>query len=107
MIIPVGPGVSSIEPISSEAGRSVELKIRGYNTRFRQAENIQVFLRNDHFYFCPERLQVIADNEIKVLFNLPAYPGPEPAQVMDLIVSDNLDGTFGQIQVFRLKSSTD
>src|SRR5688572_2656782 len=105
MIIPVGPGVSAIEPISGEAGQPVEIKIRGYNTRFSQAENIQVFLRNDHFFFCPERLQVIADDELKAEFNLPAFNGPEPAQVLDLIVSDNVDGTFGQVQVFRLKSS--
>ncbi len=116
LIIPLGPGITSISPESEKYLRvenilapndtQVEFKIKnetvinltGYNTRFKQAENsVQVWMEvgMTGMLVCSKKVQVIDDTHLKATFDFNTVADQiYNTTLFHVLVNDDLDGTF-------------
>ena len=95
-LIPLKPGVLSIEPIVSRTGEDVTYTIHAYNSHFDMAnpEKIEAYLKLDSIHIIEANTISVVDRKtIEVRYNIPNYL-PEHLQIQraTLILYDEVDG---------------
>jgi heme exporter protein C len=91
LLIRIGPGIASLNPITAEKG-DLTLTISGYNTRFTEAaSSLQVWIESGDASICADSIKIISDHLVTASFNIPEkFP-----TVADIFVNSDADGTFG------------
>lgn len=106
ILTPVGPGIQSIMPRMVFAGDTATILITGYNSHFaREHATLQVWLRHNGFYICPDTIVVHHDNHAEATFRIPANL---PAEHMDkqylLVANNDRDGSFASLHSVDVRS---
>lgn len=95
MLVPLGPGLRSITPVTFPADSTVDLVITGYNTHFQEAGDLQVWFKDGVQFYAADSVIPIINSTARVVFHVPtADLGPEHNKNFDLVVNDKLDGTL-------------
>lgn len=86
MLVPLKPGILSVEPLTLDAGKESVIHITGYNTNFTQNEKLRVFLQlSDSSVLQSSNNLVRSRNNMDVAFHVP-YPLPIPDKVADAVL---------------------
>ncbi len=98
MLTPLNPGITSTSPSTSETGKTVEIKIVGYNTHFQTADDHRAWLKLDSAHTISAREFVShSENHASLFFDLPdAFPENEKIKALNLIIDNEIDGAFVQ-----------
>jgi len=99
LILPLSPGILNVEPDTAQVGEQVSLNIEGYNTEFLKGKSeLNVWLKLKDHYIVADFVKLIDDQHLQVLVTFPYTLGEEDLsnQTMDMIVSDNYNGTISQ-----------
>lgn len=94
-LIPLGPGITEVNPAFTERGSMTSVQIIGYNTHFDKENPPAVIIKNQNNLICANMVDVISPAELNVEFGLPQDLYTE--RKMDsysIIVQGEQDGTF-------------
>jgi heme exporter protein C len=95
-LVPLKPGISDVTPGRILAGVNSGLEVRGYNTFFTKANNINAWLKlNDEYALPAGEISVSNDAMLLVKFDIPEmFPLQGAVHPMSLIISDEFHGSF-------------
>lgn len=110
MTVPLKPGITSVSPGHTYAGREVSLMVEGYNTHFVSGGTNRIWLKVDSSHVLPHTgVAAMDENHLKADFLLPpAFPSEDQTTPLTLIIDNPEDGVFVQPNaVFLTKDTTD
>ena len=94
--VPLGPGVSRVEPTLFHADSVYTFIITGYHTHFKDAKagKVQVAFKSGDYY-CPGVFKVLDNETIAAQFGINSV-GQDAIKhaSFDVVVNDDIDGTF-------------
>ena len=97
MLVPLGPGLRSIYPVSIPSDTTVNFTITGFNTHFADAGDLQVWFKpttSAQFYRADSVVPVI-NSTARIVFHFPKKNLDSlHNKNLDLIVNDKIDGTM-------------
>ncbi len=96
LLVPLKPAIQGVSKPNAKAGDTLTLSMYGYNTYFKEATDIRVWLKLDTAHVVEgHALRLVNDQEIEATFNLPKFL-PSPTKVMEatLIFDSDADGSF-------------
>lgn len=105
MLIPLGPGIVSVNPASTPRGVNISIDIICYNTHFRQDDqSLNVLLKNDNNLLCNNTVTVVNPAHLNVEFGIP----PDLRVIgkkdfYNLIIHNEQDGTFFLSDAFAIE----
>jgi len=103
MLIPLGPGITSIQPFVFKADSVHNFTIKGYNTHFGTDNNTQVWFKAGQEYFCAVSTKVISAEEVQVEFGIPSsVSGSISDNNYDVVLNNNDDGTISLREALTL-----
>ncbi len=106
LLIPLGPGITSIEPFVFKADSVFSLTVKGYNTNFSNTNNNQVLFKAGNRFFTGFNVQVISPVELKVDFGIPSsIASTLNDNNYDVVVNNNNDGTIALREALTLTKS--
>jgi heme exporter protein C len=97
MLVPLGPGLSSIYPVSIPSDTTVNFTITGFHTHFADAGDMQVWLKptTSAEFYCLDSVVPIINSTARVVFHFPKKNLDSlHNKNFDLIVNDSIDGTM-------------
>ncbi len=96
MLIPLGPGIVSINPVHTDRGATISLDIVCYNTHFNEDDqSLNVVLKNENNLICNNFVTVINEKHLNVEFGIPGDLRTDNKQdFYSLIIYNEKDGTF-------------
>lgn len=104
LLIPLKPGIQSLNKQTTTTGETFVLEISGYNTDFQESEVIRSWLRlgkprtSDEGLdtaLVAKTLKVIARDKLEVVFEIPSFlPSTKGVERASLIVDDPTEGAF-------------
>jgi heme exporter protein C len=95
MLVPLKPGILSVEPASWQAGQTAVLKVLGYNTHYMEAEaELRVWLKlDDERALQAQSIEVLNERELLATFPLPAFlPVARTVQDFTIVIDNPVDG---------------
>jgi len=94
MLVPLKPGIVSIDNYNAQAGKSYIVNVKGYNSNFDKAKNISAYLRVDSSYLISHNtLNASSYDALNIEFNIPEYlPTSEDYATATLILDNEVDG---------------
>ena len=97
LLIPLKPGILTVNPTNLKTGENITLHIDGYNTFFTKAQNeIRAWLKldNDHAIQAVD-VKVINDREAKFSFDIPPnIPTQDVVTDASLVIDNDFDGAM-------------
>jgi len=94
LLVPLGPGITSVSQITFSSDTIVDFTLRGFNTHFWDAADVQVWFKNGTDFYCADKTTVIENGMIKVAFSFPKKSTNKLiGKSFDLVINDKLDGT--------------
>ena len=94
LLVPLGPGITSVFPITFSSDTAVNFTLRGFNTHFKDAADVQVWFKNGTDFYCADKTIAIENGLLKVAFSFPKKSTTKLiGKSFDLVVNDKLDGT--------------
>jgi heme exporter protein C len=97
MLVPLGPGIRSIYPVSIKSDTSVNFTITGYHTHFEETKDLQVLFKptTSTEFYCADSVIPIINSTVRVVFHFPKKNlDTLHVKNFDLIVNDSIDGTM-------------
>ncbi len=96
LLIPLKPAIERVSKATAKAGDTLTLTMYGYNTLFKQATDIRVWLKFDSSHVVEgHQLMLKSDQELTATFALPRFlPTDAKVQETTLIVDSDVDGSF-------------
>ncbi|GIV32969.1 MAG: hypothetical protein KatS3mg031_0504 [Chitinophagales bacterium] len=96
LYIPLGPGIVSVKPDSTQRGTVIALDIITYNTHFREGDpSLNVVLKNEHNLICNNDITYISPTHLNVEFGIdPNLKIIGKKDFYNLIIYNEQDGTF-------------
>jgi len=97
MLVPLKPGISSVTPQRADAGKSVTMEIKGYNTSFSSGEEeARAWLKlNDQHALIASSVEITSDREMNATFQLPQmFPVDSKVTDLALVVDHPTDGAI-------------
>ena len=95
-LIPLKPGVLSVEPYIIPTGQQVDLTVKGYNTQFNdpRIESVDAFLKLDSVHIVEaSTIRVLDRKQLSLSFDIPnRLPNGEELKRATLILYDEVDG---------------
>jgi len=110
LLVPLAPGILSVNQINIPSGTNGQFMIKGYNTHFLDAKDMQVWFKptvGTKFYKA-DSLFPISNSVARVVFNLPKsnFNGVN-YEKLDLVANDSLDGTMTTIDMVQVTARKD
>lgn len=107
-IVPLGPGIESVQPLTFTSDSLYTFTINGYNTHFKPADAAtQVWFKSGNDYFCPVSTNIQNDKLIECTFKVPSGVVAElKKSSFDIVINNNTDGTFALREAVTLIRST-
>lgn len=109
-LVPLGPGITKISPSVFKTDSLYTFRITAFHAHFKSdsAGKVQLFFKNGNKYFLPQQLQVISNNELQATFALgSAQQHTITPSSFDVVVNDNVDGTFALRDALTLSKAKD
>lgn len=97
LIIPMAPGTAAIQPFTFKPDSLYTFTVRGYNTHFKSAEagKVQLWFKNENSYYCPTKIEVIGDDELKATFAVSSLQQDSFKRTnFDVVLNNDIDGTI-------------
>ena len=95
MLVPLGPGIKSIDPITFHSDTLVDFVITGFNTHIVDAGDVQVWFKNGTDFYCATQVTPIINSTAKVSFRINDLDRSRLTnQSFDIVVNDKIDGTI-------------
>ena len=97
MLVPLKPGIETVEPSSAKAGDLIVLRVQGYNTAFTQAgDGIRAWLKLSNEMALPANQVLVRNDRVaRVSFSLPdRFPVDGERQVLSLVMDDAINGAM-------------
>ena len=95
MMVPLGPGILSVDPLTFSSDTTVGFTVTGFNTHFRKADDVQVWFKNGTDFYCADHVQPLTDGSIKASFSFPSASAMKLTRPgFDVVVNDKQDGTI-------------
>jgi heme exporter protein C len=96
LLLPIKPGIERVSKNTAKAGDTLALTMYGYNTAFKSATDIRVWLKFDSANVVEgHQLLLKSDQELTATFILPKYlPTKSNVQKVALILDSDIDGAF-------------
>ncbi|NND09213.1 MAG: cytochrome c biogenesis protein CcsA [Saprospiraceae bacterium] len=92
LLVPLGPGITSVSPNTAKHGEVVEIKIEGYNTNFAK-EGTKVWLKVKDRAIGADHIQVIDRRNMRASFAMPrSLPSKDTIVNLTLITYTPNDG---------------
>lgn len=105
LLIPLKPGVLTVEPFKISTGKENKIDITGYNTHFKSSSALEVYLKlSDKQFIKASATDKITDSKLTATFNIPAFLDTKD-QVVDavLVVNSDLDGAIVKPSAVSIK----
>lgn len=104
-LVPLKPGIQSVEPVQITAGQQQEITVEGYNTHFEDGTNMRAWLRlgkpraegeaGSDTALVSTSIKVNGPQDLAITFDVPAYlPTTDGAARASLIIDNPSDGAF-------------
>ena len=94
LLVPLAPGITSVSPLKFASDTTVDFRLTGYSTHFKDAGDLQVWFKNGVDFYCADKIQAVSNETVKVSFNLPKKNIAKLAsKSFDLVINDKLDAT--------------
>jgi heme exporter protein C len=94
LLVPLGPGITSIEPVTFPSDTSVDFTLTGFNTHFKDANDVQLWFKNGTDFYCADKTMAKDNESINIGFSFPKNGIAKlTAKNFDLVINDKLDGT--------------
>jgi len=105
VLIPLGPGVISVQPPSTVRGATISLDILCYNTHFKENDqSLNVILKNENNLICNNMVAVISETHLNVEFGIPPdLRTDHKKDYYNLIIHNDQDGTFFLSDAFAIE----
>ena len=71
MLVPLGPGIKSVYPLTFPSDTAVDFTLTGFNTHFKEAKDVQVWFKNGINFYNADKIEPALNNNIKVSFSFP------------------------------------
>lgn len=95
MLIPLGPGITSIAPFVFKADTLYTFDVVGYNTHFSKENNTQVWFKAAQEYYCVRQVEVVNATYLRVQFGMSkALSDSLSDNNYDIVVNNDQDGTI-------------
>jgi len=105
MLVPLKPGIQSVEPVQLTAGQEQTISVEGYNTHFEEGTEIRAWLRlgkprkagelGKDTALVSTSIKVVSPQDLAVSFEVPTYlPTSDGAARASLIIDNPTDGAF-------------
>ncbi len=96
VLIPLSPGIVSVNPNSTDRGTVISLDIITYNTHFKEDDNsLNVVLKNENNLICNNDITYISPTHLNVEFGIdPSIRTDNKKDFYNLIIYNEEDGTF-------------
>lgn len=93
LLVPLGPGIISVQPNRVQNGSMETLIIKGYNSQFESGE-INLWLKlTDSYSIKATQVEVQSDRELRASFAFPSYvPSSDSINLLSLILSHSDNG---------------
>ncbi len=107
MLVPLKPGITSIDNFNATAGQPFSVHVKGYNSNFDIAENLKAFLRLDSSFLIQHALiKVNGPTDLQLQFDIPNFlPTSEDYATGTLILDNEVDGPSILPAVIRLEQA--
>lgn len=95
LLVPLKPGISSIDPGSMRTASSYQMEIVGYNTFYTKVQDaVRVWLKYDSIHaLAASKTRVVNDRSLVADFDIPKYlPTNDRVGVVSVIVDDDYNG---------------
>jgi heme exporter protein C len=93
MLVPLGPGLTDVVPMTFSSGHPQLFNVQGYHTHFKAAD-FQLWFKNGANYYCPQLTHVIDDTHLDAVLMLSAGDSDKlQGGSMDIVINDAYDGT--------------
>ena len=105
ILIPLKPGILSLEPAIIQAGSTARFTVEGYNTHFKQAENkLNAWLVRKDGRLLPSSQKLVgSETDLQLEFQVPpAETADQAVDSLQLVIDNPIDGHF-QTAVFQNK----
>lgn len=105
LLVPLKPGILSVDPIVIDAGRQSQLTITGYNTHFKKDEKLKVFLKLTDGSFIESAINLVrSPNKLQVAFQIPPQlPIKDKISDAVLLVNSPIDGSLVKPSAISLR----
>lgn len=107
-LVPLGQGISKVNPGVVTSGNEFDLEISGYNTNFNGAGDIQAWLKHNDLHIKNVSAQIISPTQATLHFFVPTYPDTTVSNVDLSLVMDTPEGPIvlpSAVTLINLKSS--
>lgn len=92
LLVPLGPGITSVSPARAQHGQLAEISVEGYNTHFSD-DGTEVWLKTKDYALAADRVEVIDRRHMKVHFSIPgSLPSNDTINGLALIAYTPNDG---------------
>lgn len=95
LIVPLGPGLPSVEPTLFRPDSVYTFDIYAYNTHFtdKAAGKVQLWFKNGATYYCPIEVKIIDDEHLQAKYGVSGFTVTSPEkQEFDVVINDDIDG---------------
>ena len=94
MLVPLGPGITSVAPSTFSSDSTVVFSLTGFNTHFFDAGDVQLWFKNGTDFYCADKVSVLENGALNVSFS---FPKKSMSKLMssnfDIVINDKMDGT--------------
>ena len=100
MLVPLGPGIKSLFPITIPSDSTVHFRVAGYHTHFSQAKDLQVWFKptTGTKFYKADSLIAASDTAAAFTFSIPQKNFTNKNyESYDLVVNDSIDGTISSV----------
>ncbi len=106
LMVPLGPGIRSIEPLYFASNTPTSFTITGFNTHFAEAKDAQLWFKNGTDFYLAKTIHVENDHTIRAAFGFPSADAKKFAtSTFDIVVNDSLDGTVSLREAIAIHQS--
>jgi heme exporter protein C len=105
LLVPLAPGIMSVNQINIPSGSDGQFMVKGYETHFLEGKDMQVWFKptTGTKFYKADSLFPVSDNFARVIFNLPKSNfKPANFERLDIVVNDSLDGTMTTIDMVQV-----
>ena len=93
MLVPLGPGIISVQPNQVKNGQTIDVLVKGYNTRFESGQTILWLKLSDDHAIKSTDVKVTSDRSLTAKFAIPAtVPSRDTINALSLILSNSMHG---------------
>jgi heme exporter protein C len=96
LTVPLGPGITEVNPDNAEAGKDILLEVKGYNSHFSESDDsFKAWLKlSDEYVIAMNSCEVLSRQDLRIEFSIPgSSPFDEQVLPLTLVLYNDVDGS--------------